>query len=67
MENSTKQDLEDIKELLAKMEERIKVLEAQTITRKTWVITSDCFDHNDEDLYKSYNVPSTQATNKFEV
>lgn len=67
MENSLKKDLEDIKEILAKMEERIKFLEEQTITRKTWVITSDCFDHNDEDLYKSYSVPSTQATNKFEV
>lgn len=67
MENDVKKDLEDIKKILEKMEERIKFLEAQTITRKTWVISSDCFDHNDEDLYKSLSVPSTQATNKFEV
>lgn len=67
MENEIKKDLEEIKEILAKMEERIKFLEAQTNTRKTWVLTSDCFDHNDEDLYNSLSVPSTQATNKFEV
>lgn len=64
MENEIKKDLEEIKEILAKMEERIKFLEAKD---QHWVITSDCFDHNDEDLYKSLSVPSTQATNKFEV
>lgn len=66
MENEIKKDLEEIKEILAKMEERIKFLEAKE-NHKTWVLTSDCFDHNDEDLYNSLSVPSTQATNKFEV
>lgn len=64
MENEIKKDLEEIKVILAKIEERIKFLEAK---QKPWVLTSDCFDHNDEDLYNSLSVPSTQATNKFEV